>query len=212
MPQATLTISPDDWGKLFTGAAALGGFIFGVIKWLLARATAKIIESRESLESQFMSMLKEALIAKAERAGHGRTRVIDITFVSPHGPDNEIRLPVILGEWLTVLPGTDIMGEEFAADRTSYLLKIDGTSFIRDHKHRGTESVLVIKGSMRDRKTGRNYYPGELWVIPENDVHSVHFEIPADNSSHGLFLITVRPALPSTSQVSLSLAGMSDLA
>lgn len=206
------TNSPSEWGELIGKITAFSAVIFGIVKWVVYRSEKRIIESRESLETQFMSMLKDALVAKAERAGHGRTRVIDITFVSPYGPDNEIRLPVILDEWLTVLPGTDIMADEFAEDRTGYFLRVDANARIREHKHKHTESVHVIKGMMRDLTSKRCYYPGEMWTIPAGQVHAVQFESPSNDTSHGIFLITVRPPLPSTSEVSLSLDGMSGLA
>lgn len=175
----------------------------------------KIIESRNgkqivaALDSWYFEKVKEALTSAADRAGPHKTRVIDIKFIAT---GELIRLPVIIDEWLTVLPGCEIMGDQFSGEQTVYFLRVENTARIRRHTHEGAESVLVIKGSMRDLQTGTVYRAGDTWDIPAGIVHSVVFEAPEDNSSHGLFMITVTPPLPTSAQVLLQLDGLASLA
>lgn len=204
MTQATILA---EWGTFLSGMAAALAF---AAPWII-----RIIEKRnkkqitQAIDSWYFSKLKEGLASAADRAGPDRTRIIDIKFLNP---DVLIRLPVILDKWLTVLPGCDIIGDQFSAEKTVYLLRTDNTTRIRRHTHEGAESVLVIIGSMRDPMTGRVYQAGETWQIPEGVVHSVVFEAPEDNSSHGLFMVTVTPPLPTSAQVLLQLDGLAALA
>lgn len=207
MTPPLLAASLADWGQFLAGAAAM--------LVVIAPFMVKVIERRnkvhlmEALDATFFNQIKEVLIQRAERAGPHRTRVIDIKFMVPEAL---IRLPVILDQWLTVLPGCEIMGDQFASDKTTYFLRCDNTARIRRHTHDGAESVLVIKGCMRDLATGKLYAEGQTWDIPAGQVHSVVFEAPEDNSSHGLFLVTVTPPLPTSAQVLLQLDGLARLA
>lgn len=187
--------------------AAAMAFLFPIIIKVIEKRNKKQIT--EAIDSWYFRKVKEALMSAADRAGPHKTRVIDIKFINPEAL---IRLPVILDEWLTVLPGCDIMGDQFAETHTSYFLRAEGTARIRRHTHDGAESVLVIKGVMRDLATGHEYHANEVWDIPAGIVHSVVFEAPADNSSHGLFMITVTPPLPTSAQVLLQLDGLATLA
>ncbi len=205
---ATLDLS--GWGTFLAGAGSAVLACIAVGKWVIS-----VIEKRnkkqitEALDSWYFRKVKETLVSAADRAGPHKTRVIDIKFLNP---DALIRLPVILDEWLTVLPGCDIMGDQFASDYTSYFLRSENTARIRRHTHEGAESVLVVRGSMRDLATGTVYREGQTWNIPSGIVHSVVFEAPEDNSSHGLFMITVTPPLPTSAQVLLQLDGLAALA
>lgn len=198
-------ITPADWAALLTAAAAFGGFVFGVVKWQLARSSKQMIET---IDNQYFAMVKAHLKSVAAKAGPENTRIIDLTFVGP--PVNPLRIPVIRDTWLTVLPGCDIMGDEFAMDRTTYYLRVDNTARIRRHTHVGEESVFVVKGRMVDLVNGKSYRPGEAWVIPPGEVHSVMFEAP--DEGHGMFLISVAPPLPDSSQATILLDGIHSLA
>lgn len=210
MQPPLLAFSPADWGTFLGGAAAMLAIVIPVIMRVI-----KVIEGRnkvqitEALDSWYFTKVKEALVSAADRAGPHKTRVIDIKFLNPVAL---VRLPVILDEWLTVLPGCDIMGDQFTGEHTTYFLRCENTARIRRHTHEGAEAVLVVKGSMRDLHTGTVYQAGETWNIPAGIVHSVVFEAPEDNSSHGLFIITVTPPLPTSAQVLLQLDGLASLA
>lgn len=199
-----------EWTEFLSGAVAALAAVAAVGRWVIS-----VIEKRnkaqlaDALNSWFYHQIRENLTLAAERAGTHRTRVIDIKFLHPEAL---IRLPVVLDEWLTVLPGCDIMGDQFGADRTTYFLRTDNTARIRRHTHEGAESVRVIIGTMRDLATGTVYKPGDVWEIPAGVIHSVHFEAPEDGSSHGLFMITVEPPLPNPAQVLLQLDGLMSLA
>lgn len=202
-----LAASLADWGQFLAGAAAMLVVIAPfMLKFIENRNKVNI---RETLDELFLNQIREVMVSRAERAGPHKTRVIDIKFLNPEAL---IRLPVIIDQWLTVLPGCEIMGDQFAKDKTTYFLRCDNTARIRRHTHDGAESVLVVKGSMRDLATGELYREGQTWDIPAGTVHSVVFEAPEDNSSHGLFLITVTPPLPTSAQVLLQLDGLASLA
>lgn len=201
-----LAVALHEVGQFLGGLAA----IIGTGKWLvyaISKRNKKEIE--EAMASQFFAMIQQNLQRAADQAGPRNTRVIDINFIR----DNKlIRIPVIRDTWLTVLPGCDIMGMEFAEAHTVYLLRCENTARIRRHTHEGSESVQVIEGIMRDLSTGTVYKAGETWSIPSREIHSVHFESPPDDSGYGLFMITVTPSLPSSSKVLLQLDGMAQLA
>lgn len=199
-----------DYGPFLGGLAAILSIGFGILKWMIDRAEKRITKQQaENLDSWYFEQLKQMLQAAADKAGAAKTRVIDIHFVHP---EITLRIPLIRDLWLTVLPGCDIMGDTFAADKTTYFLRCDNTALIRPHRHSGSEVVTVIHGIMTDLQTGTVYRPGETWRIPAGEVHSVHFEAPRDSPAHGIFLIEVTPPLPDTAHTSLDLDGMASLA
>lgn len=199
-----------EWGQFLSGAAAATLAFIATAKWvvsILERRNKAAIQ--EAMSEVFMAKIKNYLTHAAEVAGPHKTRVIDIKFLTPEAL---IRLPVIVDKWLTVLPGCEIMGDEYASDYTTYFVRVDNAARLRRHTHEGEESVLVIKGSMKDMSSGKVYLPGETWDIPPGTVHSVLFEAPEDSASHGLYLVTVRPPLPTSAQVLLQLDGLATLA
>lgn len=195
-----------DYGTLFGGIAALLTAALAVVRYWI-KDSEKRVET--NLDEKFFAMLREMLTAAAERAGPAKTRVVDVEFVDPAF---SLRFPVIRDTWLSVLPGCDIMGDEFARDRTTYFLRCANTARIRPHRHKGGESVLVISGRMIDLDTGKIYLPGDTWSIAAGEIHSVHFEAPHPLGSHGIYLITVRPPLPDTTQATLDLAAIEQIA
>lgn len=217
-PILSLEASLADWAKLLTAVAAVMAAAIAaatpVIRWLMRRSDSDLVNE---LDARYFSMVRESLKAASARAGPENTRIIDITFVgvmfghmkSPTY-DNPLRIPVIRDTWLTVLPGTDLMGDEFGLDKTTYFLRCDNTTRIRRHLHEGEETVQVIQGTMTNALTGEVFGPGDTWTIAPKEVHSVLFEAPDDG--HGLFLITVRPPLPDSSQQTILLDGMHRLA
>lgn len=203
-----LALSPiGELGTLLGGIASTIVAVIATVKWYSSRTKSQVIQAVDQvLDLRIAELLKSMMVTRANRAGHDRTRVVDIAFVAP---DISLRLPVIMDEWLSVLPGCDIMGDQFTDEKTTYWLRADSATRIKRHTHVGSESVTVIRGSMMDYLTGREYGPGETWVIEAGVVHSVLFEAPED--SHGLFLIEVRPPLKSTAQESLQLDGLASL-
>lgn len=197
-------ITAADWAALLTGAASFGGFLFVVIKWLIARSQRETIEK---MDTRYFSMVREYLKDAAARAGPKNTRIVDVTFVGP--PQNPLRFPVILDTWLTILPGCDILGDQFSTDFTNYYLRVSNTARIRRHTHVGKESVFVVKGRMTDLIKGIVYTPGETWVIHPGEVHAALFEAPEDG--HGMFLVSVEPPLPDSSQATILLDGIHSL-
>jgi quercetin dioxygenase-like cupin family protein len=93
---------------------------------------------------------------------------------------------------------------------TSYYLRVSNSTRIRRHTHIGEESVFVVQGRMVDFISGKSYMPGETWTIRPGEVHSVVFEAP--DNAHGMFLITVEPPLPDSSQATILLDGIHSLA
>jgi anti-sigma factor ChrR (cupin superfamily) len=178
---------------------------------LIVRTLIKGLERRWKAErveisDQFCNLLKIQMEASARRAGSKRTRVIDIEFLDRPA---FLHVPVIRDEWLTVLPGVEIMGDEYRPDSTTYFLRVAQVAQIRQHRHRGSESVRVISGTMTDLNTGITYRAGEVWTIPAGEPHSVQFHAP--HGGHGTVLITTRPALPSTTEQPLKLDDLAAL-
>lgn len=194
-------ITPADWAGLLAGAAAFGGFIFGVVKYLIARHGQEVIKE---IDLNYFTLLKSHLKSMAEKAGPENVRLIDINFVGP--PANPLRIPLIRDTWVTVLPGCDIMGDEFSLDRTTYYMRTSGATRIRRHTHSGEEAVFVVKGEMTDMVSGKIYCPGQTWVIPSGEVHAALFEAPEDG--HGMFLISVVPPLPDLTHATILLDGL----
>lgn len=196
-------------GAFLTGLAAILGLAFAVLKWILRKHQDRLVGALSAtVNAQFFDLIRKHLEARAASAGPTRCRVIDVNFVD--GPT--VRVPVILDEWLEVLPGVTIMGDQFRDDRTVYFLRVDNTARIREHWHRCEEEVRVIKGRMIDLGTGDIYDPGSTWVIPPEEPHAAHFEAPADADGHGIVLIAVRPPLRSPEEEPLSLEGLPELA
>lgn len=192
-----------DYGGFLTGLAGILTAGFAILRWMLNRTEKRIKEDQsKQLDLWYHENLQTYMYSAAERAGAKRTRVMDITFTDPVV---ELRIPVILDEWLAVLPGCYIQGLTFAWNKTSYLLRCDNIARIRSHRHVGTEAVTVVQGRMYDPATEREYFPGEKWTIPAGEPHTVHFESPPEITAHGLFLITVTPPLPDTTQSTLKL-------
>lgn len=177
-----------------------------VVRMLIKGLERRWKTERLEISEQFCNLLRIQMEDSARRAGSKRTRVIDIEFLDRPA---SLHVPLIRDEWLTVLPGVEIMGDEYRPDATTYFLRVAQIAQIRQHRHRGSESVQVIAGTMTDLTTGTAYHPGDTWTIPAGQPHSVQFHAPFGR--HGMVLITTRPALPSTTEQPLKLDDLSAL-
>jgi anti-sigma factor ChrR (cupin superfamily) len=177
-----------------------------VVRFFLKGFEKRWKDERVEFSDQLCNLLRFQMEEASRKAGSKRTRVIDIEFLDR---PCTLHVPVIRDEWLTVLPGVEIMGDEYRTDSTTYFLRVAQVAQIRQHKHRESESVRVIAGTMKDLETGDVYRAGEVWHIPAGTPHSVQFHAPF--GGHGLVLITARPALPSTTEQPLKLEDLGAL-
>lgn len=200
---ATLTFG--EWATLL-GTVVSSGTMTLIVRTLIKGIERRWRSERIEISDQFCNLLRGQMEESARRAGSKRTRVIDIEFLDR---PCTLHVPVIRDEWLTVLPGVEIMGDEYRADSTTYFLRVAQVAQIRQHKHRESESVRVIAGTMTDMNSGDVYRAGEVWHIPAGEGHSVQFHAPF--GGHGMVLITARPALPSTSEQPLKLEDLGAL-
>lgn len=194
-----------EWATL-AGTVISSGTMTLVVRTLIKGVERRWKAERVEISDQFCGLLRLQMEDAAKRAGSKRTRVIDIEFLDRTA---SLHVPLIRDEWLTVLPGVEIMGDEYRPDCTTYFLRVAQIAQIRQHRHRGSESVRVISGKMTDLDTGTIYRAGEVWTIPAGQPHSVQFHAPL--GGHGMVLITTRPALPSTTEQPLKLDDLSAL-
>lgn len=198
-------LTAGEWAVL-AGTIISSGAMTLVVRTLIKGIEARWRNERVEISEQFCHLLRLQMEEAARKAGSKRTRVIDIEFLDRHCT---LQVPVIRDEWLTVLPGVEIMGDEYRPDSTTYFLRVAQIAQIRQHRHRESESVRVIAGTMTDLDTGDVYRAGEAWTIPAGQPHSVQFHAPF--GGHGLVLITARPALPSTSEQPIKLEDLGAL-
>jgi len=194
-----------EWATL-AGTVISSGAMTLVVRFFLKGFEKRWKDERVEFSDQLCNLLRFQMEEASRKAGSKRTRVIDIEFLDR---PCTLHVPVIRDEWLTVLPGVEIMGDEYRTDSTTYFLRVAQVAQIRQHKHRESESVRVIAGTMKDLETGDVYRAGEVWHIPAGTPHSVQFHAPF--GGHGLVLITARPALPSTTEQPLKLEDLGAL-
>lgn len=176
------------------------GAIVGAVKLLLHQQDRR-------REKWLADNISSNLISVADAAGHERTRTLDIAF---NDAGVQLRIPVILDQWVALPWNLWICGVDFSDNCTKYMLRCENTSRLLTHSHDGSESVMVIQGAMVDIATGNRYAPGDTWKIPERTPHAVHFDAPPDDTSF-LALITVKPPLPNSLQAPVDLKGLGKL-
>lgn len=198
-------LTPGEWVSNIV-TLLTSGTVAWIVKHLITRLEHRWRAERVEFSEQVCNLLRQQMEDAARKAGSKRTRVIDIEFLDQPAI---LHVPVILDEWLTVLPGVQIMGDEYRADSTTYILRVAQIAQIRQHRHRRTETVQVIRGTMTDLNTGKTYKPGDIWTIPAGEPHSVQFLAPVGRA--GKVMITTQPALPDSAEQPLKLEDLSVL-
>jgi hypothetical protein len=109
-----------------------------------------------------------------------------------------LQIPVTEKKWIRILPGVKLMVGRHTKDGTLILVDSEGYTRLPWFFQQGTEKVTVLSGKLIDRKTGKEYFAGDVWEILPNEERSADMH-------DCLFSVYYRPPLPNSLQVPINL-------
>lgn len=176
------------WTEFFVGFAALltavGTVLAIVRKWISAAKKDMQIDLHTILASHGSRILRQI-------DGVDPTTYVVLDFDQGNGR-KALALPIMYEHAVEPITGLFLTLEGRFEDRTEYQLSSrmhPVPVMIPFHSHSGNESIVVVKGTVRDVHTGVIYREGETWSIEPGKRHSAELH-------RALCIATMRPALP----------------
>jgi quercetin dioxygenase-like cupin family protein len=161
-------------GQFLTGLTAFLSIALPVLRWLYKAKKDLHEATSETMRQIIQEKWKEAI----EQADPACYWTLDVLF-GGDDPNTGIhmRIPMFPYKRLTVSENIQMAVVAHGKDGTVASLHCDGFGHIPIHCHPTTcETIEVRSGTITHIETGRVYRAGDIWFIPEGEMHSAIFQ------------------------------------